>query len=333
MVSARSEVTPMDLIARLIEQLASDDEVVRVQAGELLLQMGSAAVRPLIDALQNPRHPARPMIAATLGQLGDKRAVEPLIAALKDPDKAVRYQAALALAKLKDRRALRPLIHALFDEMPPVGTDPLTGEPLLVRAAAAQALGELRATEAVPALKVLLKDEERPVRFAALQALIRIGTPEALQAVSDALMGERSGLPWEGLLRRLARLPVPEKRGILERLTQHPEPQVATLARQFLQEVTNPQPDGASLPLPSPPPTSNKAVFFPRRFGRWGVAMFLGLALLIAWGGRWSRWLAAILVVSLPIVAWVRRRSTPKTPMPPQSLSLLSSTSRHEETP
>jgi hypothetical protein len=36
----------MDLIARLIEQLASDDEVVRVQAGELLLQMGSAAGAP-----------------------------------------------------------------------------------------------------------------------------------------------------------------------------------------------------------------------------------------------------------------------------------------------
>jgi HEAT repeat protein len=105
------------------------------------------------------------MIAATLGQLGDKRAVEPLIAALRDADKAVRYQAALALAKLKDRRAIRPLLHALFDEMPPVGTDSLTGEPLFVRTAAAQALGELRATEAVPALKVLLRDEERSVRL------------------------------------------------------------------------------------------------------------------------------------------------------------------------
>lgn len=324
----------MDLIARLIEQLASDDEVVRVQAGELLLQMGSAAVRPLIDALQNPRHPARPMIAATLGQLGDKRAVEPLIAALKDTDKAVRYQAALALAKLKDRRAIRPLLHALFDEMPPVGTDPLTGEPLIVRAAAAQALGELRATEAVPALKVLLKDEERPVRLAALQALVRIGTTDALQAVGDALMREQGDLPWwEGLLRRLARLPNPEARTLLERLTQHPEPHVSNLARRLLQEVTTPQQlEGSSLSLPSPPRTLGKPPFFPRRFWRWGIAMFLGIALLIAWGGRWSKWLAATLVVSLSIVAWVRRRSVSDTPTPPQSLSLLSSSSRYDET-
>lgn len=324
----------MDLVARLIEQLASDDEVVRVQAGELLLQMGSAAVRPLIDALQNPRHPARPMIAATLGQLGDKRAVEPLTIALRDPDKAVRYQAALALAKLKDRRAIRPLLHALFDEMPPVGTDPLTGEPLLVRAAAAQALGELRATEAVPALKVLLKDEERPVRLAAFQALVRIGTTEALQGVGDALMRERGDLPWwEGFLRRLARLPNPEVRTLLERLTQHPEPQVANLARRFLQEMTNSQPEGASLSLPSPPRAPNKSEFFLRRFWRWGIAIFLGIALLIAWDGRWSKWLAATLVVSLSIVAWIRCRSVSNALTPPQSLSLLSSPSRHDETP
>ncbi|MFN3421025.1 MAG: HEAT repeat domain-containing protein, partial [Armatimonadota bacterium] len=64
----------MDIIARLIEQLASEDELVRVQAGEFLIQMGSAAVRPLIEALQNPRCPARPLIAATLGQIGDRRA-------------------------------------------------------------------------------------------------------------------------------------------------------------------------------------------------------------------------------------------------------------------
>jgi bilin biosynthesis protein len=321
----------MDLIARLIEQLASDDEVVRVQAGELLLQMGSAAVRPLIDALQNPRQPARPMIAATLGQLGDKRAVEPLIAALRDPDKAVRYQAALALAKLKDRRAIRPLLHALFDEMPPVGTDSLTGEPLFVRAAAAQALGELRATEAVPALKVLLRDEERSVRLAALQALIRIGTTEALQAVGDALMEEQGDLPcWESLLRRLMRLPNPEARTILERLTQHPEPQVASLAIRFSQEMASPKSEGSPPPSPSLP--SEKPTFFSRRFWRWGVAMFLGLALLMAWGGRWSRWLAAVLVVSLPIVAWVRRRPASKAPMRQEPPPLLSA-SRREETP
>lgn len=336
MISDGSEVTRMDLIARLIEQLASDDEVVRVQAGELLLQMGTAAVRPLVDALQNPRHPARPMIAATLGQLGDRRAVEPLIAALQDPDKAVRFHAALALAKLKDRRAVRPLIRALFDEMPPLEPDPLTGELLTVRAAAAQALGELRATEAIPALRVLLTDENYPTRQAAVLALLRIGTPEAVQAVAEALLREHGPMPWELVLRRLARIPSLEAQMALERLSHHPNPQVQALAKHLLAErnaaMTPPAPEDR----PDPPPSGSPPAMcsLSRWLSRWSTKLAVGGLLLIAVAAlwQWSRWAAATIAVACSLVAVHHRRRTTKPPTVSAPPPLLSSSSWRDET-
>ncbi|MCX7642561.1 MAG: HEAT repeat domain-containing protein [Armatimonadetes bacterium] len=239
----------MDIIARLIEQLASEDELVRVQAGEFLIQMGSAAVRPLIEALQNPRYPARPLIAATLGQIGDKRAVEPLIQALKDPDKLVRYHAALALGKLKDRRAIKPLIYALFDEMPPIGPDPLTGELMTVRSAAAQALGELRAEEAIPALKVVLTDENRSVRRSVIQALGQIGTEEAIMVLSEAVWQERDEALLELIIRSIARFPFAQTLETLKQVAQrHPEVKGQQLAQLYLREAeSQPKPQ---IPLP-----------------------------------------------------------------------------------
>jgi len=238
------EVSCMDIIARLIEQLAAEDELVRVQAGEVLIQMGSAAVRPLIETLQNRNYPARPLIASTLGQIGDRRAVEPLIQALKDHDKLVRYHAALALGKLKDKRAVKPLIYALFDEMPPFGPDPLTGDPMTVRAAAAQALGELKAAEAVPALKVLLRDENRGVRRSVIQALGQIGTKEAVIALAEAIQDERDEALQELMVRFIARHPFSQALETLKQIAQsHPQERLRQIARNLLDEFeTSPAP-------------------------------------------------------------------------------------------
>ncbi len=225
----------MDIIARLIEQLASEEEIVRVQAGEFLIQMGSAAVRPLIEALKNPQYKARPLVAATLGQIGDRRAVEPLTQALKDDDKLVRYYAALALGKLKDRRAIKPLIYALFDEMPPTEVDPLTGDLMTVRGAAAQALGELRAVEAVPALKVLMRDENKSVRRSVITALGQIGTREAILALQEAIWQESDEALSEMIIRILA---FNQSIETLQQISEsHPQERLRKLAQSFLHDA------------------------------------------------------------------------------------------------
>lgn len=329
----------MDIIARLIEQLAADDEVVRLQAGEMLLQMGAAAVRPLVDALQNPRNPARPLIASTLGQIGDKRAVEPLIHALQDQDKLVRLHAALALGKLKDQRAIQPLIHALFDEMPPVGTDPLTGEPLTVRAAAAQALGELQASEAVPAFKVLLQDSNRSIRRAAIQALGQIGTEDALTLLQQAVLRESDELLCKLAIRTVARMSSPKAIEVLRAIAlQHPEASVRVMAEEQEREMHAAEtPIGFPLPSLSSPAQapSVRSLFLP--LWGWTVLVIIGAwALVVGW--QWNRWLTALvavgLAVLLPLGLWRRRRRHPAPP--PTSLDqepLLPSSQSRNETP
>ncbi|MER3501185.1 MAG: hypothetical protein C4295_06860 [Candidatus Fervidibacterota bacterium] len=324
------EVTYMDIIARLIEQLGAEDEVVRIQAGQVLLQMGAAVVRPLIEALQNPRHPARPFIAATLGQIGDRRAVEPLIQALRDPDKEVRLHAALALGQLKDRRAIKPLIYALFDEMPSLGLDPLTGDPLTVRAAAAQALGELKAKEAVPALKVLLRDDNKGVRRAVVQALGQIGTEDAILALCEAAWREKDDALWEAIVRTLAKHPFPQALEMLQKLaSQHPEEERRKQAAQALR--------GAE-PL-EPPPSDFRAVPAkkqPSRFFRFlkGALTVLLLAGLFRWGWRSHRagtFAVATLLALVSLGWWHHRRRTPPDQLPaPLSPLQPSAPSKHE---
>lgn len=275
----------MDIIARLIEQLAAEDEVVRLQAGEFLIQMGSAAVRPLIDTLRNPYYPARPLVASTLGQIGDRRAVEPLIEALRDPDKLVRYHAALALGKLKDRRAVEPLIYALFDEMPPIGPDPLTGDPMTVRAAAAQALGELKAEKAVPALKVLLKDENRGIRRTVIQALGRIGNEEAINALLEAIYHEPDEALQRLIIQIVTRHLSPQTLEALRRIAQnHPMEKLRQIIKAHLNESGSGSEETLSLPS-SPSPQRHRSLF---RFSCWGVVAVL-VALLFHLGWRYNR--------------------------------------------
>ena len=77
-------------------------------------KIGSSAVDPLIQALQDKDYQVRSRAAYTLGEIEDDRAVEPLIQALSDEEWVVRGNAAEALGKIKDERAVEPLIQALY---------------------------------------------------------------------------------------------------------------------------------------------------------------------------------------------------------------------------
>ncbi len=304
----------MDIIARLIEQLASEDEIVRVQAGEFLIQMGSAAVRPLIDALQNPRYPARPLVAATLGQIGDRRAVEPLIQALKDQDKLVRYHSALALGKLKDKRAVKPLIYALFDEMPPVGVDPLTGDPMTVRGAAAQALGELKVPEAIPPLKVLLRDENRSVRRSVIMALGQIGTREAILALRERIGRESDEALLELIVRMLARNLCDESIETLSQIAQsHPQEQLRQIAQSFLQNVE----------LNQTPVSVKSAKTIKRKHPFWilcGTVIAVLLAAIFRLGWKQNRYATIVFAGAIAVLA-IGLRKFLRTNRPNQSPS------------
>jgi HEAT repeat protein len=65
--------------------------------------------------------------------------------------------------------------------------DALTDPKVEVRKAAAQSLGQLKATDAVDVLAACMNDEEESVRIAAVQALIAIGSPSTVTPLIAAL--------------------------------------------------------------------------------------------------------------------------------------------------
>jgi HEAT repeat protein len=105
--------------------------------------------------------------AYLLGRLKDPRSVTALISVVNEPE--VNMAAIWSLAEIGDRRAISPLIAELRNYDPTV-------KVLTIRA-----LEEMRAKEAVPALRCLLFDSERShvddlisVSDAAKQALSRL---------------------------------------------------------------------------------------------------------------------------------------------------------------
>lgn len=86
----------------LIERLDHWDEMVRKHASGTLVQIGAAAVEPLIAAL-GPHHSSRlrTWAAITLGMIGDRRAEQPLRDILADRDKEVSQAASEAISAIQ----------------------------------------------------------------------------------------------------------------------------------------------------------------------------------------------------------------------------------------
>lgn len=128
-------------------------------------------VAGLIKALGYPKDErVRQNAAEALGTLGDPRAVEPLLAALRNDREAMsmRSTAACALAKLGDPRVVEPLM-AIFN-------DAQLAEKPAVRAAVAEALGDLGAVQAIDVLGSVFEGREYvSVLVAAAAALGKIG--------------------------------------------------------------------------------------------------------------------------------------------------------------
>ena len=82
-----------------------------------------------------------------LGTLKSSQATSVLVQFLKDSD--INYKVAWALGEIGDKSAVPPLLHSLDDKSPDM------------RVAAIDALVNLQATEALPKLRVLLRDNTR----------------------------------------------------------------------------------------------------------------------------------------------------------------------------
>ncbi|MDX1995140.1 MAG: HEAT repeat domain-containing protein [bacterium] len=143
---------------------------------DVLEQIGSPAVEPLIAALGNQNRFVRYRAAQVLGNIKDERAVEPLISVLSDEHPVMRYTAASALGNIGDKRAVEPLIAALGDTEADV------------RRFVAEALGEIGDARAVEPLIAALRDENVDVRANVVRALGKIGDIRAVKPLFPLLL-------------------------------------------------------------------------------------------------------------------------------------------------
>ena len=174
-----------ELLQHLVEKYEYDDERfdindrVRMALGKGQEQR-DVAIGLLIAGLNHKKHEVRAKSVLMLNELHVSGAVDWLIAALDDEDGLVRWSAASALGKLQDKRAVKPLITLLTSEeskarlkaallLDQKASRELRFEHFRVqcwaneskvRICVAEALGELKDSQAVKPLIALLLDKE-----------------------------------------------------------------------------------------------------------------------------------------------------------------------------
>jgi len=182
-----------DVTNGLVQRLSAEDNAgARNSAIEALVQIGEAAVGPLLPLLDTRDPDVRKFAVDVLGDIRDARAVPGLLAKLDDADENVRVAAAEALGKLRDRRAVEALIrclsstdqswldYAAAEALGEIGDDRAL-EPLLaalgrssLREPVLESLGKIGNVHTLPPLISGLADPLRIVREASIAALAAV---------------------------------------------------------------------------------------------------------------------------------------------------------------
>ncbi len=100
-----------------------------------------------------------------------------------NPEHRLQALAAIGTISNTDERAVKTAETALQDK------------DALVRVAAANALGQMKATQAAPALKAVVDSDTGEVAFAAAKALCNMGDPAGREMLVAVLAGERKDTP------------------------------------------------------------------------------------------------------------------------------------------
>jgi HEAT repeat protein len=154
-----------------------------VQATRALACIGMPAVDPLIQALEDPSPRARAHAACALGKALRDKSVLIVPSALHGPSWPNPVKQGCRLGGAAAERAAGPLRVVAKDQDP------------TVRGKAAEALGRMRRSDAVPLLIAMLSDKHPGVRGAAAKALGAIGDRRAVPALIEALADPSHWVP------------------------------------------------------------------------------------------------------------------------------------------
>jgi HEAT repeat protein len=163
--------------ARLAEYLRADADATLRNAGAEIFRLRGGRSLPTVTALlQDPDPDVALQAVLILDRLRDPRALEPLHGVLHHADANVQQEAILAIGRLGDARSIRHLL-------------PFLEADTWVQMAAVQALGDLRAPEAIPHLAARVSDEV--LGTLAVEALARIGGVEAFLTLAQSWLDGR----------------------------------------------------------------------------------------------------------------------------------------------
>ena len=160
-----------------VSRLSDPSRETRIQASGKLVEMGAAAVEPLIAGASASGSDSLEYISAQiLGRIGSRRAIPFLRQLTRRDNPFVRREAVTALGQTGDG-GLIPLLADILQ------SDSDTG----VRASAAKSLGNFRDTTAVQPLVRVLQDTPAEVRRHALASLHFLWTADAERAAIGCL--------------------------------------------------------------------------------------------------------------------------------------------------
>jgi len=165
----------------LIRALYDQDSKIRKEAIEALIKIGSLAVEPLNDELNDRKNDdVQYTIVTILGRIGDARSVDPLVATLKDAKSfsPVKRNIVHALGQIKDQRSVDALLELMTHKRFEMWVD------------VALILGSKKEARAIESLIAMLEDKDHAWsdrRVAAAQALGQIGDSRAVKPLLDAI--------------------------------------------------------------------------------------------------------------------------------------------------
>ena len=139
-IASLGDRTGFDAIVAILSDRSPDRKV-----GPPVAYVGPKSQRPKYRSLESQIQEDRYYAVHLLGDLKDRAGIPVLLNVAKDP--ALDYAVPWALGQIGGPNAIQALIAGLINPNPEV------------RAFSSQALGDLRATEALPRLTLLLKDE------------------------------------------------------------------------------------------------------------------------------------------------------------------------------
>lgn len=238
-VNALANIKSEKTCSYLLDLLSSPNPTIADLAKKALIKLGEKSADILLAELTKIRDEEKKIkIIEILGELKNKESIEVLLKTCKEKDPLVRFHSALAISKIV---SLPPITERR--EIIKVMVELLKDDSFLVRTAALEVLGTLRADEVFEEVVKMLDDPETSVKRKAVWAISEIGGKKATDILRKAINSEESPVKIE-VINSLIKLKDKEALPILKKIARpwpfsKEEEEVKKVAKEGIQILKN----------------------------------------------------------------------------------------------